>query len=361
MSLRSSWQLFLFRWREFLRTPEIIFWVLVFPCLTLLVLGMAFRPAPPEPIPVLVAVAPGDLVAEALAKSLEGPDLRVLRAEPDAAQLGLRRGEAALLVRPSGARVGEVRAGDVQVSAPGAPVLQGDPTNPETRAARLLVKAALAKAAGQPPPPGTDEQVTARGARYIDWLVPGLLGMQIMNGSLWGLGFGLVEVRAKKLLKRFAVTPMSRLEFLLAHAAQRFVVVALEAVVMFVFARLVFDVPMEGSWLAFALAAGLGTLAFCGIGVLVAARPRTTEVAAMVMNLPMLPQMILSGVFFSAARFPDWFQPFVQALPLTALNDAMRAVQNEGAGLSGIAHELLILAVWSVVTWIVGLKLFRWT
>lgn len=351
MSLRSSWQLFLFRWREFLRTPEIIFWVLVFPCLTLLVLGMAFRPAPPEPIPVLVAVAPGDVGAEALAKSLEGPDgrsdLRVLRAAPDDALRRLRRGEAALLVRAS--------------SAPGAPILQGDPTNPETRAARLLVQAALARAAGHPAPPGTEEQVTTRGARYIDWLVPGLLGMQIMNGSLWGLGFGLVEVRAKKLLKRFAVTPMSRLEFLLAHAAQRFVVVALEAVVMLVFARLVFDVPMEGSWLAFALAAGLGTLAFCGIGVLVAARPRTTEVAAMVMNLPMLPQMILSGVFFSAARFPDWFQPFVQALPLTALNDAMRAVQNEGAGLAGIAHELAILAVWSVVTWVVGLKLFRWT
>ena len=173
MSLRSSWQLFLFRWREFLRTPEIIFWVLVFPCLTLLVLGMAFRPAPPEPIPVLVAVAPGDLVAEALAKSLEGPDVRVVRAAPDVAQLQLRRGEAALLVRPSGARTGEVRAGDVQVSAPGAPILQGDPTNPETRAARLIVQAALARAAGHPAPIGQGPKF-AMGVRWcrsiIVWL-----------------------------------------------------------------------------------------------------------------------------------------------------------------------------------------------
>jgi ABC-type multidrug transport system permease subunit len=118
---------------------------------------------------------------------------------------------------------------------------------------------------------------------------------------------------------------------------------------------------MRGSWLLFALAASLGTFTFAGIAILVAARPRTTEVAAMVMNLPMLPQMVLSGVFFSAARFPDWLQPFVQALPLTALNDAMRAIANEGAGPAEVALELAILAAWALAAMLVGLRLFRWS
>lgn len=343
--MSSFWQLFLFRWREFARTPEIVFWVLVFPCATLLVLGLAFRPQPPAPVPVLLAAAPGDAAGERLAAALgASPGLQVLRRAPAEVERALLRGEAALVVEPGQ-----------------PPLLRRDPTHPEARAAELLVQAALARAAGAPPPPGVLQDLSLRGSRYVDWLLPGLLGLQIMNGSLWGLGFGLVEMRARKLLKRFAVTPMSRVEFLVAHAVHRFVIVGLEALVMLGFAWLAFDVPMNGSLLLYALTAGLGTLAFAGIGILVAARPRTTEVAAGVMNVPMLPQMVLSGVFFSSTRFPDWLQPFVQALPLTALNDALRAVQNEGLGLADMGHELLILAAWSLVTLGVGLRLFRWT
>lgn len=338
----SFWQLFLFRWREFVRTPEIVFWVLVFPCATLLVLGIAFRPRPPEPVPVLLAAAEGDPAGDALAAALgSASDLRLLRRPPEAAERALLRGEAALVVVP----------GD-------PPALVGDPTNPETRTARLLVRGALS-----PPPPSRarDEDRVTPGTRYVDWLMPGLLGLQIMNGSLWGLGFALVEMRAKKLLKRFAVTPMSRVEFLLAHAAHRFLIVGLESAVLFGFAALAFGVPLRGSLPLFGLTAVVGTLAFSGIGILVASRPRTTEVAAGVMNVPMLPQMVLSGVFFSAARFPDWLQPLVQALPLTALNDALRGVALEGAGLAEVGHELSILTAWGVLTLALGLRWFRWT
>lgn len=331
-------QLFLFRWREFYREPQILFWALIFPLGIMVLLGLAFRPKPPEPMPVLVAGSENDSIVAVLSTTTS--NLKVIAKPLDEAESALRRGDAALLV------------------IPGPPlVFRSDKTHPDERQTRLLVEAAL-----QPRPKIADEQDNpAPGSRYIDWLVPGLLGMQIMNGSLWGVGFALVEMRSKKLLKRFAVTPMKRVHFLLATAMYRFLVVGIEAVLMFAFAMVAFKVPLSGSALAFAVVAGIGTFCMLAIALLVAARPRNTEVAAGIMNIPMLPQMFMSGVFFSSTRFPDAMQPVIKLLPLTALIDALRRIVNEGAGLEGVAHEIVVLAVWAVLLLVLSLRAFRWT
>jgi ABC-type multidrug transport system permease subunit len=240
------------------------------------------------------------------------------------------------------------------------PVYRYDATHPDARLALLAVDAALSRGRGAPPPPARHETETAPGARYVDWLVPGVLGMQIMNGCLWGVGFALVEMRARKLLKRFAVTPMRRSHFLLAQAIHRVLVIAVEAVLMVGFAALVFDVKIRGSLVAFALLLIAGTFAFAAIGLVVAARARNTEVAAGLMNVPMLPQMVVSGVFFSSSRFPGWLQPAIHALPLTALVDGLRRVSTEGAALGAVATELSVLLVWGAVALGVALRIFRW-
>jgi ABC-type multidrug transport system permease subunit len=335
-------QLFLFRWREFYREPQILFWALIFPLGIMVILGLAFRPKPPEPMPVLVAASPQDPIVAALETSTyDGQHALKVIAKPLAeAENALRRGDAAVLV------------------IPGPPIVyRFDETHPEARQTRLLIDRAL-----RPEDPiARDENKPARGSRYIDWLVPGLLGMQIMNGSLWGVGFALVEMRSKKLLKRFAVTPMKRGHFLLATALYRFLVVGIEAVLMFAFAMVAFKVPLSGSALAFGVVAGIGTFSMLTLALLVAARPRNTEVAAGIMNIPMLPQMFMSGVFFSSTRFPDVMQPVIKTLPLTALIDGLRRIANEGGGIESVSREIVVLAVWAVVLLVLALRSFRWS
>lgn len=338
--MRGLVQLFLFRWREFYREPAILFWALIFPLGIMLVLGLAFRPAPPPPMSVLVAASPDDPIVAKL--SAKPDDLKVIVKPLEEAEGALKRGEAAILVLPGN-----------------PPTYRFDKTHPDARQTKLLVDAAL-----DPRPSVTisnHEDAKTPGAHYIDWLVPGLLGMQIMNGSLWGVGFALVEMRAKKLLKRFAVTPMQRSHFLLATALHRFLVVGAEAVLMFAFAMLAFHVPLLGSLVAFAVVAAVGTFSFGSLALLVAARPRNTEVAAGVMNIPMLPMMFMSGVFFSSSRFPDWMQPFIKSLPLTALIDGLRRIANEGGGLESVVREIVVLVVWAIATLVIALRIFRWT
>jgi ABC-type multidrug transport system permease subunit len=207
----------------------------------------------------------------------------------------------------------------------------------------------------------TDETQAEAGGRYIDFLIPGLIGMNLMGSSLWGIGYAVVDTRKRKLLKRFAATPMARWHFLFAFIAARLVFLAAEVGVLLLFARLAFDVPLLGSWWTTALVCGAGALSFAGLAVLIAARPESTEVASGWMNFVMLPMYLLSGSFFSYERFPSWLQPLIRVLPLTALNDALRAVLNEGAGLLAVAGPLLILMAWGGVAFALAVRWFRWS
>jgi ABC-2 type transport system permease protein len=335
-------ELTLARLRELIREPEAVFWVFIFPILLAAILGLAFRSRPPEALPVAVVAGPqGEARLAALSAR---PDLRPrLLGEADARQQ-LARGRGVLVV-----------------SADEPPVYAYDPTQPESRAARLAVDAALQRAAGRVDvfTPGQAE-LTEPGTRYVDFLVPGLLGMNLMGTGMWGIGFSLVVARQGNLLKRLVAAPARRSYVLAAQLISRLIFLVPEAGALLLFAWLVLGVPVRGSLLLLIAVSVLGALAFSGLGLLTAARPRTIEGASGIMNLVMVPMWIFSGIFFSTERFPAAMQPLVQALPLTALNDALRGVMLEGAGLAALLPELALLAAWGAVSFVVALKVFRW-
>ena len=335
-------QLFFARLREFVREPGVLFWVFGFPILLAVALGLAFRDKAPDRIAVGVLDAPGaGAVIDALAPAAGFDVERVGEAESARA---LRLGRVGIVVVPGGSV--EYRY---------------DPTRPDSAIARQRVDEALQRAAGRADPLAVrDELVTQPGARYIDFLIPGLLGMNIMSGGMWGIGFVLVEMRSRKLLKRLSATPMKRAHFLGAFLASRIVLVLAEVVVLLGFGWLVFDLVLAGSWAAVAALAIVGGVAFAALGLFVASRTGKTETVSGLMNLVMLPMFVFSGVFFSSDRFPEALQPYVSALPLTALNDALRAVILEGASLASQAGPVGVLLAWGAVSFVAALRLFRW-
>jgi ABC-type multidrug transport system permease subunit len=327
---------------EFLREPEAIFWVFLFPVLLAVALGVAFRNQPPAPSPVAVEAGAG---AEVRLAALVGSDRIAAEILPRAeAHRQLRTGKVALVVL-----------------ATEPPTYWFDPTRPESRVARLEVDDALQRAAGRTDLLAPAElELTEKGSRYLDFLVPGLLGMNLMGTGMWAIGFSLVQQRSGKLLKLFVAAPMRRWHLLAAQVTARLVFLALEVAILVGFAVLALDVPLVGGVAPLALVAVLGAMAFVGIGLLVAARPRTIEGVSGLMNFTMFPMWIFSGVFFSNERFPAVAQPFIQALPLTALNDALRGVMLDGAPFAALAPELAILVAWGAITFFAALKLFRW-
>lgn len=347
--MADSWhpllELTLARIREILRQPETMFWIFVFPVLLALALGIAFRAAPPE----AVRVAVEDTVPQAqdLATALSRfADVHAEVVTVPAAAAALRAGKVALILQPSPQQTVTYRF---------------DPVRPESRLARVVVDDALQRAAGRSDVLTVQERiVTEVGTRYIDFLIPGLIGLNLMSSGIWGLGFALAQARAHKLLKLLAVTPMRRWHFLLSYLLSRFLFLLLEVLVILGFAAVVFDVEVHGSLLSVMLIALLGAFTFAGLGILVAARAQSTEVVTGWMNLLMLPMWLLSGTFFSAARFPDFIQPFVKVLPLTIVNDALRAVVNDGIPLVATGPALGALLLWCVGSFLVALKLFKW-
>ena len=344
---RSLTQLTLVRFREFLREPEAVFWTFVFPVLLAVGLGIAFRNKPADTLVVAVVTAhPG---GDSLAARLErAPGLRVQRLDDSAAARALRTGEVALVAEP--------RAG-----APSAVSFRFDDTRPEGRSARFLVDEAVQRAAGRTDPvPVTDVHVQEKGSRYIDFVVPGLLGMNILAGGIWGLGFAIVEARRRNLLKRLVSTPMRRAEYLASFLFSRFAFLLLEVAMILGCSMLLFRVPLRGSILQLVAVCFVAALSFGGLGLLIASRAKTTEGVSGLMNLAMMPMWVLSGVFFSSANFPKVAQPFIQALPLTATNNALRATMLQGAGWGTVLPSLAIVAAWGIVCFVVALKIFRW-
>lgn len=343
MRLNPLVQLSATKVREMLREPEALFWVFFFPVLLALVLGVAFRTSGPEPVMVAVERGPG--AAELVRALEEDAGISVRSVDPGAAGDELRAGRIALVVVP----------GDSWT-------YWFDPTRPESRLARLAVDDVLQRAAGRAEArPTIVREMTEKGSRYIDFVIPGLLGMNLMGTGMWGIGFYIVTARSKRLLKRFVATPMRRSDFLLAQVIGRLVFLVLEVGVLLGFAVWVLDVPLRGTLFALSVVCLIGAMTFAGLGLLVASRARTVEGVSGLMNLVMVPMWIGSGIFFSTARFPDAVQPLVQALPLTSVIDALRAVMLDGAGLIAIAGELGIALAWCVGGFAAALALFRWT
>jgi ABC-2 type transport system permease protein len=333
------------RFREIIREPEAVFWTFGFPILLAVGLGVAFRNKPAEAVHAGIVQSPE--TAE-LVKAIREHENIVIEEYPslDSAQAVLRTGRIAMIVVPGD-------AGHVDYMF--------DDTRPEARVARLTVDQAIQQGAGREDPVTTADSLSRDpGSRYIDFVIPGLIGMNIMGSTVWSLGYTIVDARRRRLLKRLIATPMSRMQYLLSFIIARLVLLVLEVGVVLAFALLAFGVPLRGS--IFQLAAIVFTTAFAfgGMGLLISSRARTIEGASGLMNAAMMPMWVLSGVFFSAEHFPKIFQPIIQALPLTASIDALRATMLRGDAWTMLAPDIAILGVWGVVCGVIALKLFRW-
>lgn len=339
-------QLVLARLREFWREPEAVFWVYGFPILMTLTLGIAFRNKPAEQFRVDVVQGPHAVNLEQILDSNERFLLFIRDLEE--ARRRLRTGRTDVVVASQGGNPPNYDYYHV-------------PSRPESKLARDELDHVLQRQAGRRDVARThDEAVEEPGGRYIDFLVPGLLGMGLMGGGLWGVGFVTVDMRIRKLLKRFLATPMRRIDFLASLMLSRLVFMVPEVLTLLIFAWLVFGVTIAGSLGAVILLILLGSFTFAGIGLLVASRAQTIEAVSGLMNLVMLPMWVFSGVFFSSERFPDALQPIIQVLPLTPLIKALRAVILEGATLTSQWSEVTILAAWGILTFVLALRWFRW-
>jgi len=338
MNRNSLVQLTLMRFREFIREPEAVFWTFVFPVLLAAGLGIAFRNRPPE----TVKIATTDPAIRAALSGEKSLSVQVLDRKDG--EEALRMGRVLLLV------------------VPGKPVTYlYDNTNPDARIARLLADRAVQSAAGAKPGVDvTDRLVSERGSRYIDFLIPGLLAMNLLGSGIWGMGFAIVDARRKKLLKRLVASPMPRWQYLLSFVCSRLVLLVGEVAVLLGFGAWVFGVPVRAPLWQIGFLSLLASLMFGALGLLLASRAKTIEGVSGLMNLVMMPMWVCSGVFFSASRFPDAVQPLIRLLPLTAAVNALRASMLQGSRLPELGSEVGIMAAWLAVCFFVALKLFRW-
>ena len=335
----SLYQLTLMRFRLFLREPEAVFWTFVFPIILAVGLGLAFRNRPADVLQVGATTAQ---LTQALGSD---KGLTAITIDQAAGAKALATGSVLLLA----------------IKTPDGVAYEYDDTNPDARAARLLADHAIQTAAGQHEAViAANQLVHEKGSRYIDFVVPGLLGMNLMGPAIWGLGFAIVEARQKKLLKRMVASPMPKWQYLVSFLLSRLVMLAVEVVVFLSFAALAFGVPFRGSLWELGFLCVLMSLSFSGLGLLIASRAKTMEAANGLMNLVMLPMWILSGVFFSASRFPAVIQPVVRALPLTAAIDALRGNMLQGLNLDQLVSPVAILLAWLVVPFVIALRIFRW-
>ncbi len=326
-------------WRE----PEALFWVFAFPLVLAAVLGFAFRKGGLPSSRVAILEGPG---AAELLRALEGTSHLEVEVQGDraAAERDLRKGAVDLLIEPDA-----------------VPRLRLDPARPEAETARLRVERALAP----PPLEGTApaavvEPQSERGSRYIDFLFPGLLGMNLMGTGMWSIGFAIAELRQRKLLRRLLVTPMRRSAFLGSFLLARLVFLVVEIGVLTGFGAWVLGVPFRASLPGYAAACLLGAICFSGLGLLSVSRVRTIQGASGMLNLVMLPMWLGSGVFFSYERFPDFLHPLLRLIPLTALNDVLRSLVLDGQAISSVIAPLAILCAWGLLGFLLALSLFRW-
>jgi ABC-type multidrug transport system permease subunit len=330
------------RLREFLRERGTLFWVFGFPLLMAVGLGLAFRNRPAElPRVAVVADAPSPLV-DAL---LRNGRLRAERMSATAAQKALATAKIDLIVEHDGA----------------GPAFRFDPTQERALLAQLIAKDVLEQAAGRSDRLAVRETtVTEPGSRYIDFLLPGLIGLNLMGSSMWGVGYNLVVARKRRLLRRYAVTPMRRSHFLLSYVLSRSIFLALELSLLLAFGALAFGTVVRGSYAAVAVVALLAAASFAGLSLIIGARVDNLESANGWMNFVQLPMWVLSGAFFAYERFPEWLHTPIRLLPLTAVNDALRRIFNEGASLASCWPELSVLGAWCALGFGLSLRYFKW-
>jgi ABC-2 type transport system permease protein len=340
--LSAQLELIKMRMREFVREPGVLFWVFAFPVLMAFGLGAAFRSKPADKPRVAIIVGDNRTLSDALVKS---PRVSAEIKDEAAARRDLARAKTDVIVKFDTT----------------GPTYIFDSTQEKGPIARLLVDDVLQRAAGRRDSLESREVTESEpGSRYIDFLLPGLIGMNLMGTSMWGVGYNLVVARKRRLLRRFAVTPMRRPQFLLSYFYARSLFLVLEIALLILFGRLVFGTVVRGNMLSLFAMGFIGAASFAGISLLIGARVQNTESANGWMNLVQLPMWVLSGAFFSYERFPSWMHLPIRALPLTALNDGLRAIFNDGVSMAATWPQLLVMGTWGAVGFFVALRTFRW-
>jgi ABC-2 type transport system permease protein len=339
---------------ESFREPEVLFWVFIFPILLAVALGIAFREKPTDKLRIAIEVSSAAQQISELLSNREGLDSVILTSEDSREQL--RKGKVDLIIglvhnfspQPDGAPVARL-------------LFTYDETRSSSKIARMSSQDAIERGLGRKDMVSIiDNKIETPGSRYIDFLIPGLIGMNLMGSGMWGVGFAVVLARTRKLLKRLAATPMRRSHYLLGFIFSRMIFLIPEVAMLVVLGWIIFNVRVFGSLTDLVVVSIIGSMTFAGLGLLVAARSKTIEGASGWMNFIMMPMYILSGCFFSYERFPSFAIPLIKVLPLTALNDALRAVMNDGRPLYSIWLELVVMSAWLVMTFIVSLKIFKW-
>jgi ABC-type multidrug transport system permease subunit len=360
------WQLILANILEKLREPAVLFWGIGFPILMSIGLGIAFSRKPETLRHVaLISADTGTFSVVLLDEKLGNTTFRLEKMSWEEAMVQLKRGHVNVAVT----------AGDSGYR------YHFDPVNQDAQLVYMKLSPALdripaeksGESAGDVFPSHSVyeldmdasgsariDALTVTGTRYIDFLIPGMIAMGVMFSCLWGLGYGIIDNRSKKLLRRMIATPMKRSNYLVAMITVRVLMNVIEAGLLALFAWIAFGITIQGNFPALIVLFLAGNISFSGISIFLACHTSKTEIGNAFINVISMPMMVLSGIFFSYHNFPDWAIPIIKPLPLTMLADGIRSIFIEGAGFSQVAFPSLILSITGVVFFTVGLKLFRW-
>ena len=368
MKRNSLIQLLLIHYREFIREPGILFWSIIFPVLMAWVLGIAFS-RKNEMVQQVALIDDSLKTNKELSRFLddavfidapekEGPDYfektiqneklgktsyRFLLTDWDGGLLMLKRGQVNLILR----------------EYPDSVEYFFDPVNPQAKMAYIMLSSAMNnehlvyETASINP-------LTQKGNRYIDFLIPGLMAMGVMNSLLWGMSYALIDMRSKKLMRRMVATPMRRSEFLISIFIARLSITVIEALLLLAFAFAYFHISVQGSLPVLILIFLAGNIAFSGIAILISSRTDNSRIGTGLINVISLPMMVLSGIFFSYHNFPDFAIPVIRRFPLTMMADSLRSVFIEGAGIAQVGMNALILCLLGMICFAIGLRTFKW-
>lgn len=363
---RSLTQLILIHIREFFREPGILFWAIGFPVLMAWGLGIAFsgKHITVKHISYNENISTDNTFMQYLkeakeikhkdseyyekqksvnVKNLGTTDFHFIKSTQKEAEHLLKSGKAVIYI--------DEKDGNIRYNF--------DPANSDAKLTYLLLSAAVNNTEINE----TDAKViplTIIGTRYIDFLIPGLIAMGIISSLMWGVSYGLIDKRNKKLLRRMVATPMSKIEFLISHFIARFFLSFVESAVLFIFAWLYFDIKIYGSIPSLILLILAGNIAFYGIAITVSSRTSNTEIGNGLINAVIMPMMVLSGIFFSYHNFPDIVIPFIKILPLTMLADGIREIFIEGSGFYDVIPEIATLTLTGIGFFFIGIRIYKW-
>lgn len=371
VKIKQLWQLFLSQAREIIREPGVLFWGIVFPILMSLGLGLAFTKKGETIRKVAVItdsrVQENPVISAFLEEKCEKND----PAEEDSwkyrfvisdEKLGnsvfmfyeMKWDEAIRLLKRG--------TMNVLIAASADSVhYHFDPMNSDAELTYLKLSSVIGYGEINESAPGAViRPLTTTGTRYIDFLIPGLITMGVMMSCMWGISYGIIEKRSKKLLRRLVATPMRKSHFLIALITVRIVMNVIESLTLLIFAMIAFKMSIQGDITSLILVYLAGNIAFAGLAVFVSSHTSSTEVGNGLINAVVMPMMVLSGIFFSYQNFPDWSHGFIQALPLTMMTDNFRSIINEGSGIGDVILPVIVLTAIGIAFFSAGLKIFKW-